>query len=68
MTNRELVSVRPLLIDNDTHEILAKGAWYDITKDPEDERENEAMADHQVFELYRDAAQGACWVLDFCQD
>jgi hypothetical protein len=42
--------------------------WWDRERQADRTYYRVLTADHQVFELYRDAAQGDVWVLDKVQD
>lgn len=42
--------------------------WWDYERESDRTYYRVETADHQIFELYRAAAQGDVWVLDICHD
>ena len=42
--------------------------WWDYQNEADRTYYRVETPDHQIFELYRDAAQGDGWSLDACQD
>jgi hypothetical protein len=42
--------------------------WWDYEREVVRTYYRVKTPDHQIFEVYCDAAQGDCWVLDICRD